>query len=312
VDGEPLTLSGTFTDPGTADTFTLTVNWGDGSSSEQSLGTARSFSATHTYEAAGPVTISATVADRDNATSSSSVDLVVQSSNHAPADLALEASATGANVAVNASFSDADADDSHTLTLDWGDGASTSQFLAAGTTTFTASHVYAASGTYTVTGTVTDPDGASTNATTQVSVTVASGSAANVVDEMTTLVQSFGLEWQNERWLVRKLNDLKASLVYGNTQVCSGSGQLSHILAFAQRNLADAQYAELKSYAGRLEGAAGCSATASQLPKALKTATVTTAVTSAPTPQKKDATAKIEKKTAKAESKLAAGRGSSR
>jgi PKD repeat protein len=311
VDGQLLTLSGTFTDPGTAGTFTLTVNWGDGSSTEQSLGTARSFSATHTYAAAGPVTISATVADRDNATSSSSVDLVVQSSNHAPAGLALEASASGANVAVNVSFTDADADDTHSLTVSWGDGATTSQFLAAGTTTYTLSHVYAATNTYSVTATVTDPDGASASGTTQVSVTAASGSAANVVDEMVTLVQSFGLDWQNERWLVRKLGDLKNSLVYGNAQVCSGTGQLSHILAFAQRNLTGAQYAELSESANRLRAAAGCSATATQLPKAVKTATVTTAVTSAPTTQKKDATAKDEKKAAKADSKLAAGRGSS-
>jgi PKD repeat protein len=312
VDGELLTLSGTFTDPGTADTFTLTVNWGDGSSSEQSLGTARSFSATHTYDTAGPVTISATVADRDNATSSSSVDLVVQSSNDAPAGLALEASATGANVVVNGSFTDADANDTHTVTLSWGDGTSTSQFLAAGATTFAMSHVYGASDTYTVTATVTDADGASTSATTQVSVTVTAGSAANVVDEMITLVQGFGLDWQNERWLVRKLNDLKASLAYGNTQVCSGTGQLSHILAFAQRNLTDAQYAELRAFATRLEAAAGCTGDASQLPKVLKAATVTTTVTSALTTQKRDATAKDEKKAAKSGSKLTVGRGSSR
>jgi PKD repeat protein len=311
VDGQLLTLSGTFTDPGTADTFTLTVNWGDGSSTEQSLGTARSFSATHTYSAAGPVTISATVADRDNATSSSSVDLVVQSSNNGPDGLWFESSATGANLVLSGGFTDADAGDTHDVTVSWGDGASTSQFLAAGTTTFSVSHVYGTSGAYTVTATVTDPDGGSTSATTQVSITVAAGSAANVVDEMTTLVQSFGLEWQNERWLVRKLGDLKDSLVYGNTQVCSGTGQLSHILAFAQRNLTDAQYAELSDSATRLGAAAGCSASATQLPKVVKAAAATTAATTASTTQKKDATAKVEKKTAKADSKLAAGRGSS-
>jgi PKD repeat protein len=196
------------------------------------------------------------------------------------------------------------------LTVTWGDGATTSQFLAAGTTAYTVSHVYAATNTYTVTATVTDPDGASTSANTQVSVTVASGSAANVVDEMITLVQSFGLEWQDERWLVRKLNDLKGSLAYGNTQVCSGTGQLSHILAFAERNLTDAQYAELNDFATRLRAAAGCTGSASQLPKAVKAATVTTAVTSALTTQKKDAIAKDEKKTAKSDSKPKVGRGS--
>src|SRR5205807_2830094 len=73
VDHQPVTVSGTFTDPGTADTFTVTINWGDGKSSSQSLlaGT-RSFSDSHAYDTAGPVTIMATVADRDLGKSSSS------------------------------------------------------------------------------------------------------------------------------------------------------------------------------------------------------------------------------------------------
>ncbi|TME27828.1 MAG: hypothetical protein E6I66_13155, partial [Chloroflexi bacterium] len=62
VDHQTLTVSGSFTDPGTADTFTVTVEWGDGTSSTDSLAAGtRSFSATHAYNAAGPVTIKATV-----------------------------------------------------------------------------------------------------------------------------------------------------------------------------------------------------------------------------------------------------------
>src|SRR5207253_2261770 len=75
VDHQTVTVSGSFTDPGTADSFTLTLNWGDGTSSSQSLSAGtRSFSASHAYNAAGPVTIQATVADRDLAKSSSSAD----------------------------------------------------------------------------------------------------------------------------------------------------------------------------------------------------------------------------------------------
>src|SRR2546428_401631 len=62
VDHQTLTVSGSFTDPGTADTFTVTVEWGDGTSSTDSLAAGtRSFSATHAYNAAGPVTITVTV-----------------------------------------------------------------------------------------------------------------------------------------------------------------------------------------------------------------------------------------------------------
>src|SRR6266581_82167 len=151
VDHQTLTLSGTFTDPGTADTFTLTIAWGDTTTSTAALAAGtRAFSATHAYDAAGPVTITATVADRDNGRSSSSVDLVVGSSNHAPANVALTTTIDGANVTVDASFTDPDALDTHEVVVTWGDGASAQQSLAAGTTTFTESHVYEASGTYTV------------------------------------------------------------------------------------------------------------------------------------------------------------------
>jgi PKD repeat protein len=259
VDHQTLTVSGTFTDPGTADTFTLTVEWGDGTSSTDSLAAGvRSFSATHAYEAAGPVTIKATVADRDNGRTSSSVDLVVGSSNHAPANLSLTATGSGANVTIDASFTDADALDTHEVLMSWGDGASARQTLAAGATTFTESHVYETSGTYTVSATVTDPAGTSTTATVQVAVTVPAQSASEIVDEMSALVLNFGLDRNTERWLLRKLDDLQASLVYGNGQVCSTSGTLAHLVAYAERALTSDQYAALNALASNLEAAAGC------------------------------------------------------
>jgi PKD repeat protein len=259
VDHETLTVSGTFTDPGTADTFTLTVEWGDGTSSTDSLAAGtRSFSATHAYAAAGPVTITATVTDRDSGRSSSSAELVVLSSNHAPANLSLAMSGTGANVVVDATFTDPDLPDTHEVLVSWGDGASAAQSLAAGTTTFTASHVYEASGTYTVGATVTDPAGTSTSATTQVVVTVPTQTASEVLDEMSGLVLSFGLDRNTERWLLKKIDDLKDSLTTGNSQVCSDSGTLTHVMTFAQRELTSNQYAALNALATELKAAAGC------------------------------------------------------
>jgi PKD repeat protein len=261
TDHQTLTLSGSFTDPGTADTFTLTVDWGDSTSWTDSLAAGtRSFSATHAYTAAGPVTIKATVADRDNGRSSSSADLVVLSSNHAPTNLSLTASDSGANVAVDASFTDADALDTHAVVVSWGDGDSAVQSLAAGTATFTASHVYAASGTYTVGATVTDPAGASTSASIQIVVTVPAETASEVLDQMSALVLSFGLDRNTERWLLKKIDDLQASLAYGNDQVCSSSGTLAHLVAYAQRTLTDSEYASLNALATKLEAAAGCTA----------------------------------------------------
>lgn len=316
VDHELLTVSGTFTDPGTLDTFTLTVDWGDGTApSEQSLGTARSFSATHAYDAARSVTIKATVADGDHATSSSSADLVVGSSNHAPSGLGFEATATGASVVLSASFTDPDADDTHAVTVSWGDGASARDALAAGATTFTSSHVYGASDTYNVTVTATDPHGASANLTKRFAVTLPAGSASDVIDEMSSLVWSFDLEWRTERWLLKKLDDMQGSLAYGNGQICSSTGSLNHVLSFAQRTLRYEQYAALSAFAPQVQAAAGCASNGSQLPKVLKATAVTT--TAAPalkdpaTSQKNDTTKVATKDAAKAtksDSKATQGR----
>ena len=308
VDHQTLTVSGSFTDPGTADTFTVTVEWGDGTSSTDSLAAGtRSFSATHAYNAAGPVTIKATVADRDTGRSSSSADLVVLSSNHAPANLSLGATASGANVVVDATFTDPDALDTHTVSMSWGDGATALQTLAAGTTNFSASHLYAASGTYTVTATVADPANTSATATTQVVVTVPAETASQILDEMSALVLSFNLDRNTERWLLKKLDDLQSSLAYGNGQVCSSSGTLNHLLAFAQRTLTIDQYAAVSVLSTNLEASAGCSSSGAQSPKVLKASNVTpvTTVTTAtaktalaPAP-KKDTTAMTTKATLK-------------
>ncbi len=302
VDHQTLTLSGSFTDPGTADTFTLTVEWGDGTSSTDSLAAgARSFSATHAYDAAGPVTIKATVADRDGGRSSSSADLAVLSSNHAPANLSLGATASGANVVVDATFTDPDALDTHDVSISWGDGASAQQTLAAGTTTFSASHLYAASGTYTVTATVADPANTSATATTQVVVTVPAETASQILDEMSALVLSFNLDRNTERWLLKKIDDLQSSLAYGNDQLCSSSGTLNHLLNFAERTLTTDQYAAVSVLSTKLEAAAGCSSSAAQSPKALKASSVTpvttdtTATAKTATPAPKDTTAKTTK-----------------
>ena len=70
-----------------------------------------------------------------------------------------------------ASFTDADASDVHTATVDWGDGDSTSGTVAqsAGSGTVGGSHVYSDDGTFSVTVTVSD--GAGGLATTTVTVT---------------------------------------------------------------------------------------------------------------------------------------------
>ena len=74
--GETYTLAGSFVDPG-ADAWSVTVDWGDGSSTQQALAT-REFSADHAYAAAGSYTVTFTLADDDDAVPSAHVLTVVE------------------------------------------------------------------------------------------------------------------------------------------------------------------------------------------------------------------------------------------
>lgn len=57
-----------FTDPGTLDTFSASINWGDGNV-ENIASVSSGFSATHTYASAGPHNVSVTVTDDDGGVS---------------------------------------------------------------------------------------------------------------------------------------------------------------------------------------------------------------------------------------------------
>src|SRR6185295_10840760 len=71
------TLNVTFTDPGTADTHTAVINWGDGNT--QSVNPATSpFSRSHTYAAAGAYTATVTVTDDDSGVGSITTNVIVK------------------------------------------------------------------------------------------------------------------------------------------------------------------------------------------------------------------------------------------
>jgi hypothetical protein len=85
-ENQSTTLTGTITDPGTLDTFTLVVNWGDGSPVDvynYPAGTT-SFSETHQYLDDDPTgtpsddyTIDVTVTDDDTGSDTASITLTV-------------------------------------------------------------------------------------------------------------------------------------------------------------------------------------------------------------------------------------------
>jgi dipeptidyl aminopeptidase/acylaminoacyl peptidase len=169
-------LTGNISSPNAGDSFTLTVNWGDGSPAQTfnyAAGTT-SFAESHTYADDNPT---ATNSDNYNisltltTTGGSDTDsAVVTVNNVAPTlgSLALSPSTVtvGSPAILSGAISDVGTLDTHVVSINWGDGSSnTTLNLAAGATNFSASHTYNAAGNFTITVTATDDDGGSDSGT---------------------------------------------------------------------------------------------------------------------------------------------------
>ncbi|MBL8814158.1 MAG: hypothetical protein JNM43_28575, partial [Planctomycetaceae bacterium] len=148
VEGGVVSLSGTFTDPGVNDVHTMRINWGDGTTQLVTLPIgARSFSGlTHQYvddPEAGPdnyiVTIE--IADDDEPLLPAVLTQSVSVTNAVPSSVTLGASSTSiledGSITLSGAFVDAGVNDSHSVTINWGDGSSpTILNLAAGISAF--------------------------------------------------------------------------------------------------------------------------------------------------------------------------------
>jgi hypothetical protein len=185
-----VTLTGRFTDPGTQDTHTAVIDWGDGSTKTTLVlgGGLRTFSATHQYFDDNPTgsaqdsnRITVTVTDDDGSSGSAGIDVTLR--NTAPAlaaaDLGLSAATIdeGGTVTLTGRFTDAGMQDGHTAVIDWGDGsAKTTLPMNGGLRTFSAAHQYldappgSSPGSYPITVTVTDDDTGSATAAASVAV----------------------------------------------------------------------------------------------------------------------------------------------
>ena len=76
--GNAFTGSGSFTDPGTLDTFTATVNYGDGSGNQAlALNANKTFSLSRNYAAGGTFTVTVTITDKDGGTKAGTMTVTV-------------------------------------------------------------------------------------------------------------------------------------------------------------------------------------------------------------------------------------------
>jgi PKD repeat protein len=136
------------------------INFGDGSAPVSGP------SASHTYSTAGTYTITGTVTDNLGATASKSAAIVVSSSTNLPPVAVISATPNTAYAPATISVSAAGSSDPDgtiaSSVINFGDGTSASGL--------TASHTFSAAGVYTLTAKVTDNLGASSTATTSVTV----------------------------------------------------------------------------------------------------------------------------------------------
>ncbi len=145
-EGDTVSFSGSFTDPGTSDTHTYEWDFGDGS-------TGTGMTPTHQYGDNGEYTVILTVTDKDDGVGSDTLTITVN--NVAPtvdagSDQTVDEDST---VNFDCAFTDPGWLDTHTFVWDFGDGSSTA------TGPLVLYHVYVCPGVYTVTLTVTDDDG---------------------------------------------------------------------------------------------------------------------------------------------------------
>jgi hypothetical protein len=200
---EIATLFGSVTDAGTLDTFTLTVNWGEpaspGNVQTFALGTTpltqaadginwnpttRQFSIDHQYLDDNPtntpfntynILVNVTDDDTgfDRALTTITVrnqDLTLQLADNQTVDEGAILDLTSGQLG---SFDDAGTQDTHTATVDWGDGSGLQTVMVDelnGSGTLSASHTYADNGVYSVTVSVIDDDAGRVTGTFRVTV----------------------------------------------------------------------------------------------------------------------------------------------
>ena len=147
------------------------------------------------------------------------------------------------SIAFSGSFTDPGVLDTHRVTWNFGDGASsTANYGPGGSATLSASHSYAAAGTYTLRLTVTDDDGGAGQATATVTVQTTQAALSRIAGAVNAL-NSLNAGQKNS--LVAKLNAASASAARGDNKACNN--QLNAFLNEFQADVKTAKVSDLQA-----------------------------------------------------------------
>ncbi|MDZ4847699.1 MAG: beta-propeller fold lactonase family protein [Pirellulaceae bacterium] len=199
TEGGDFNLTGKITDPGTGDLFTVKVNWGDGGAQEiitLAPGTSL-FQLGHRYAdnrpSANPYAISVDVSD-DDLTKTSSASTTVAVSNVPPtivfAAFVKDSYFENEETTLVGIIDDVGILDTHTLSIAWGDGTTSTAPVEPVTRTFIVTHVYtgknaagAPQDVYTATITLLDNDGGQV-----------SGDASVIISNVAPVITSLSID----------------------------------------------------------------------------------------------------------------------
>jgi Ca2+-binding RTX toxin-like protein len=165
-ENDVVTLTGSLTDPGALDTYTLVVDWGEGPAQTVLLGAdVRTFTLTHQYLDDNPTgtpsdlyPIGVSLTDDDDGSVAASASTTVSNVAPTAALAGPDHGVRGAALAFAGSFTDPGTLDTHAVSWDFGDGTVIGFHPTTDAGALGVSHAFATAGTYTVTLTVSDDD----------------------------------------------------------------------------------------------------------------------------------------------------------
>jgi uncharacterized lipoprotein NlpE involved in copper resistance len=164
-EGASVNFEGSYSDPGRLHSGGTEMMWyfGDGSTASGTL------TPTHSFADNGVYTVTLTITDSQGAAGSDFLVVTVTNVNPTIEPISDITVTLGTTVTFAAAIEDLGAADTHTATVEWGDGASEAGTVASGEVS--GSHLYSAAGVYTVTVTLADDDGGEVTQTFVVTVT---------------------------------------------------------------------------------------------------------------------------------------------